>query len=121
MDQAEIARIAQRVTRLWIARQPPGRARTADDAGAAEMAARLRGEARRVRRHYEDPARQERALARVPVDRLHAEAHADAGANADAPMAFEDRLLRRLCRWFKHEFFRWVDRPPCSRCQAGVK
>lgn len=32
---------------------------------------------------------------------------------------FEDRLLLEFKKWFKTEFFSWVDNPPCPQCSVG--
>ncbi|XP_015259936.1 PREDICTED: peptide-N(4)-(N-acetyl-beta-glucosaminyl)asparagine amidase [Cyprinodon variegatus] len=37
-------------------------------------------------------------------------------ADPDAKVGLEDCLLLELLRWFKQDFFSWVDRLPCSRC-----
>jgi hypothetical protein len=32
-----------------------------------------------------------------------------------------DDLLRQLIKWFKKEFFKWVNKPPCAACGGKPK
>ncbi|EFJ50495.1 hypothetical protein VOLCADRAFT_103955 [Volvox carteri f. nagariensis] len=69
----------------------------------------------------EDKALQERARAVMPLSRLRGAAEEAAtlaprlGPDVEAP-AREDLLAKMLLRWFKTEFFTWVDTLPCHRC-----
>ncbi|XP_066571832.1 peptide-N(4)-(N-acetyl-beta-glucosaminyl)asparagine amidase isoform X2 [Amia ocellicauda] len=69
---------------------------------------------------YENPALQQKALSCIPVlqlqtaaqEKLQQAKEADPGCKMNA----EDLLLLELLRWFKGEFFSWVNCLPCSRC-----
>ena len=97
-------------------------------------------------RRYEDVALQRKALSCVPLDRLKKEARelhqsvaneaaasvadtstteTNASAAAVTPtetsapeIAFEDCLMLLLIRWFKREFFKWVNQPKCEKCDG---
>jgi len=88
-------------------------------------------------RVYEDSRLQAKALACVPLDRLKKDAqvlHESTSADAAAPasdnsdtvaaaaaatppdIGYEDCLMLLLIRWFKREFFKWVNQPNCDIC-----
>lgn len=46
---------------------------------------------------------------------IQARATAAAGSDA-ADEVDEDVLLVEILRWFKCDFFRWVDKPKCNNC-----
>jgi peptide-N4-(N-acetyl-beta-glucosaminyl)asparagine amidase len=58
---------------------------------------------------YEDAPLQAQALSLLPLTQLHTHAATLGGDPRDA-------LLRALMRWFKRDFFAWVDNPPCEAC-----
>jgi hypothetical protein len=49
-----------------------------------------------------------------------AAASAAAAVAAAAAMSLRDRELRALLRWFKQDFFTWVNAPPCDQCGAAT-
>ncbi|XP_069051182.1 peptide-N(4)-(N-acetyl-beta-glucosaminyl)asparagine amidase isoform X2 [Lepisosteus oculatus] len=68
---------------------------------------------------YEDVTLQEKALAHIPAERLWtaAKEKLQEAQKADpGKLNAEDLLLLELLRWFKSEFFSWVNSLPCSRC-----
>lgn len=68
--------------------------------------------------YYEQPDIQQAALDVIPVSELQQRAATamqdpnDAGRQSDK----RDELLRQLLKWFKTEFFTWVNSLPCERC-----
>ncbi|RHY90457.1 hypothetical protein DYB35_006178 [Aphanomyces astaci] len=58
---------------------------------------------------YERQDYQARALAAIPLARLHERAR----ANPTPQPTFEIEVLRQLITWFKHEFFSWMNSPAC--------
>lgn len=97
---------------------PAGQA-GADVKGCQAMANRIES-GRRAVRLYEQPGNRRRALASVPLARL-VKASFEAGKQARGPTCFSDLLLRQLLRWFKREFFKWTNEPPCSTCGSGTR
>ncbi|RKO92522.1 hypothetical protein BDK51DRAFT_24230, partial [Blyttiomyces helicus] len=57
---------------------------------------------------------QDKAREQIPVETLHAQAHLRVEANPSA--CFDEELLKCLLQWFKGEYFKWVDAPPCDNC-----
>ena len=62
---------------------------------------------------HADAQRQEAARSVVPWEELRsaARAHSPAETSGRGPSEAE---LKELLRWFKHDFFAWVDRPACE-------
>jgi len=84
---------------------------------AAEMMGRLQS-GRSTILAYESGALKNKALSTIPLAVLHARAMAEGGDPQRNPLHFQDALLRELLAWFKHDFFSWVNNPPCERCGA---
>ncbi|XP_010787290.1 peptide-N(4)-(N-acetyl-beta-glucosaminyl)asparagine amidase-like [Notothenia coriiceps] len=74
---------------------------------------------------YENLDLQQKALSRIPEERLRSEAEVQLrGARAEDPdckLGLEDFLVLELLRWFKQDFFSWVDHLPCSRCSGATQ
>ncbi|KAK5884090.1 hypothetical protein CesoFtcFv8_020353 [Champsocephalus esox] len=74
---------------------------------------------------YENLDLQQKALSRIPEERLRSEAEVQLrGAGEEDPeckLGLEDFLVLELLRWFKQEFFSWVDHLPCSRCSGATQ
>ncbi|ODQ67396.1 peptide-N(4)-(N-acetyl-beta-glucosaminyl)asparagine amidase, partial [Nadsonia fulvescens var. elongata DSM 6958] len=67
---------------------------------------------------YEDSHLQDKALEILPLERLYSEAEED--AQKDKIWGLQDHLIRRLLRWFKHDFFTWVNTLPCTKCNGNT-
>lgn len=69
---------------------------------------------------YEDELLQAIAQSVMPLDRLVGSANSAAALNifmGEQPARqAEDLLAQELLTWFKHDFFTWVNSPPCSHC-----
>ena len=94
----------------------PTRNPVADEQARMEMEERLASGFQTSRAHA-DPRRQAEARAVVPWAALCEKAGRAAGADGDSAAAASppgEAELKQLLRWFKHEFFRWVDRPACE-------
>eukprot|EP00003_Mantamonas_plastica_P028217 TRINITY_DN62_c0_g1_i3.p1 TRINITY_DN62_c0_g1~~TRINITY_DN62_c0_g1_i3.p1 ORF type:complete len:688 (+),score=218.59 TRINITY_DN62_c0_g1_i3:772-2835(+) len=64
---------------------------------------------------YENKQVQAKALEIIPVQELNDRALAVDGVN------FNDELMRQLLRWYKEEFFTWVNAPPCDNCGSDTE
>ncbi|KAH6598147.1 hypothetical protein BASA50_004029 [Batrachochytrium salamandrivorans] len=65
---------------------------------------------------YENLDIQDQARASIPVDALHDEAHVLQVQNPKA--TFDQLLMKCLLKWFKGDSFKWVNQPPCDKCQG---
>ncbi|KAF9401879.1 peptide-N4-(N-acetyl-beta- glucosaminyl)asparagine amidase, partial [Podila epigama] len=67
-------------------------------------------------RQFEDRELLDMASDLMPIGQLFEEAEAMA---SDYPEdSIDDIVIRRLLHWFKEDFFKWVDQPPCISCQG---
>ncbi|KAI8924221.1 hypothetical protein BC831DRAFT_466647 [Entophlyctis helioformis] len=67
---------------------------------------------------YESIDLQDLAREVIPLDALHEEAHQR--QKLDPTSRFHDQLVRSLMKWFKNDFFKWVNQPPCDHCQGAT-
>uniref|UniRef100_A0A8C6TS92 Peptide-N(4)-(N-acetyl-beta-glucosaminyl)asparagine amidase n=1 Tax=Neogobius melanostomus TaxID=47308 RepID=A0A8C6TS92_9GOBI len=69
---------------------------------------------------YENPEIQRKARSSIPHEQLssNAEKRMQEAKEADpgCKVGKEDFVVLELLRWFKQDFFSWVDALPCSRC-----
>ncbi|CAN6624121.1 peptide-N(4)-(N-acetyl-beta-glucosaminyl)asparagine amidase [Trichomonascus vanleenenianus] len=65
---------------------------------------------------YENGDLLDRALEVMPLERLFGES--DRRAAEDATWGSQDYLVMELLKWFKHDFFTWVNSPQCPQCHG---
>ncbi|KAM3858299.1 peptide-N(4)-(N-acetyl-beta-glucosaminyl)asparagine amidase [Diretmus argenteus] len=74
---------------------------------------------------YENPELQQKARIHIPHQDLSSAADDKLTqakeADPECKLRKEDFLLLELLRWFKQDFFSWVDRLPCSCCGGSTQ
>ncbi|XP_057683548.1 peptide-N(4)-(N-acetyl-beta-glucosaminyl)asparagine amidase isoform X1 [Corythoichthys intestinalis] len=74
---------------------------------------------------YENPELQQKARTCIPYKQLSSAAEQKLKLAKEAVTACklgkEDFLVLELLRWFKNEFFSWVDCLPCSQCSGPTQ
>ncbi|XP_053322676.1 peptide-N(4)-(N-acetyl-beta-glucosaminyl)asparagine amidase [Spea bombifrons] len=74
---------------------------------------------------YELPKLQQRALEEIPVTILKKNAqeklHQAKALDSATTVNEDDFLLLELLRWFKEDFFHWVNNLPCSLCGGATQ
>uniref|UniRef100_A0A4W6FQJ5 Peptide-N(4)-(N-acetyl-beta-glucosaminyl)asparagine amidase n=1 Tax=Lates calcarifer TaxID=8187 RepID=A0A4W6FQJ5_LATCA len=68
---------------------------------------------------YENPALQQKAKSHIPHQQLSSAAQHKLKQAKEADP--EDFLVLELLRWFKQDFFSWVDCLPCSSCGGSTQ
>ncbi|KAI7875016.1 concanavalin A-like lectin/glucanase [Lichtheimia hyalospora FSU 10163] len=65
---------------------------------------------------YEDKDLLEKAMDHIPIHRIYEEAERAVENGDDPESSLDDQVIIRLLHWFKHDFFTWVNDPPCDYC-----
>ncbi|XP_034748013.1 peptide-N(4)-(N-acetyl-beta-glucosaminyl)asparagine amidase isoform X3 [Etheostoma cragini] len=74
---------------------------------------------------YENPELQRKARSHIPHQKLSSDAEHKLKeakeADPECKLGIEDFLVLELLRWFKQDFFSWVDCLPCSSCKGPTQ
>lgn len=68
---------------------------------------------------YEDNDLLDYALEVLPLEELYSKA--EIRETEDSSWGLQDYLVMELLRWFKQDFFKWVNHPKCSKCDGDTK
>ncbi|KAI9029522.1 hypothetical protein DFJ74DRAFT_765319 [Hyaloraphidium curvatum] len=104
--------IAASITQRFLKAQADKKAAADAAFGERDMLVLLRHHVAHARKFYDSDAAQEAARNAMPVDRFHEEVLSTLAEGDD----FFAALAKAAMRWFKAEFFTWVNAPPCSSC-----
>ncbi|XP_018425568.1 PREDICTED: peptide-N(4)-(N-acetyl-beta-glucosaminyl)asparagine amidase [Nanorana parkeri] len=74
---------------------------------------------------YERPELQQKARDQIPVSELQARAQEKLlqarSLDSESTVNEDDFLMLELLRWFKEDFFHWVNSLPCSQCNGQTE
>lgn len=65
---------------------------------------------------YQKPGLLDKALEAIDLGQIYSEA--DEQSEKDSSLGYQDHLIRALLKWFKQDFFTWVNAPKCDQCGA---
>ncbi|CCG81868.1 Peptide-N(4)-(N-acetyl-beta-glucosaminyl)asparagine amidase [Taphrina deformans PYCC 5710] len=68
---------------------------------------------------YDEPGLLDRALDAMDLAKLYEEA--DHSQESDQSLGYQDHLIKALLKWFKEEFFQWINAPSCSSCGSETE
>lgn len=68
---------------------------------------------------YEDNIKQDAAMEFLPLERLYSTA--EENESKDDTWGMQDYLIMELLKWFKHDFFKWVNTLNCTKCGKSTK
>lgn len=68
---------------------------------------------------YQKPDLIDQALDTIDLGTIYSEA--DTNSATDTTLGYQDHLIKALLRWFKHDFFKWTNAPPCDSCQGETE
>lgn len=69
--------------------------------------------------HYMKAGLIDKALDAIDLGLIYA--WADVEAEQDPSLGYQDHVIKSLLKWFKEQFFEWVNSPVCSLCGAETE
>lgn len=65
---------------------------------------------------YSDPIALDEALASIDLGKIYAGVDEREASNSDSSLEYEDFVVLETLKYFKNDFFQWVNKPPCDKC-----
>lgn len=65
---------------------------------------------------YENESTLDAALEVIPLELIYASAEEEEAKVTE--YGYQDHVIRALLKWFKRDFFKWINEPPCSNGHA---
>lgn len=67
---------------------------------------------------YQKPGLLDTALEAIDLGRIYSDA--DSASEQDTSLGYQDHVIKALLRWFKEDYFTWVNSPVCDTCGSDT-
>lgn len=68
---------------------------------------------------YQKPGLSDTALEAIDLGRIYSDA--DTSSASDESLGYQDHLIKALLKWFKEDYFTWINLPKCHICNSDTE